>query len=143
MPTQSQKYQVSQFSVENILNWVKSKEMAIPEIQRPFVWDKTKVRNLMDSLYKGFPVGYLIAWKNPNIKLKGGGTSSGKKILIDGQQRVTALRAAILGESIINKEYQKEYIKIAFHPLKQEFEVQNHAIIKDIAWIQDNAHIVN
>jgi len=93
--------------------------MAIPEIQRPFVWDKTKVRNLMDSLYKGFPVGYLIAWKNPNIKLKGGGTSSGKKILIDGQQRVTALRAAILGESIINKEYQKEYIKIAFHPLKQ------------------------
>jgi uncharacterized protein with ParB-like and HNH nuclease domain len=143
MPTQSQKYQVSQFSVENILNWVKSKEMAIPEIQRPFVWDKTKVRNLMDSLYKGFPVGYLIAWKNPNIKLKGGGTSSGKKILIDGQQRVTALRAAILGESIINKEYQKEYIKIAFHPLKQEFEVQNPAIIKDVAWIPDIAPIVN
>ena len=80
MPTPSQKYQVSQFSIENILNWVKSDEMAIPEIQRPFVWNKTKVRNLMDSLYRGFPVGYLIAWRNPNVKLKNGEMSVGKKI---------------------------------------------------------------
>ena len=76
--TQSQQYQVSQFNIENILNWVKSKEMAIPEIQRPFVWDKTKVRNLMDSLYRGFPVGYLIAWRNPNIRMKDGTLSAGK-----------------------------------------------------------------
>ena len=143
MPTQSQKYQVSQFSIENILNWVKSKEMAIPEIQRPFVWNKTKVRNLMDSLYKGFPVGYLIAWRNPNVRLKNGTMSAGKKILIDGQQRVTALTAAVLGESIINKEYQKENIRISFHPLREEFEVQNPAIEKDVAWIPDIAPIVN
>lgn len=143
MPTQSQKYQVSQFSIENILNWVKSKEMAIPEIQRPFVWNKTKVRNLMDSLYKGFPVGYLIAWRNPNVRLKNGTMSAGKKILIDGQQRVTALTAAVLGESIINKEYQKENIRISFHPLREEFEVQNPAIEKDVAWIPNIAPIVN
>lgn len=140
---QSQKYQVNQFSVENILNWVKSNEMAIPEIQRPFVWNKTKVRNLMDSLYRGFPIGYLIAWRNPNVKLKNGQMSAGKKILIDGQQRVTALTAAVLGQPIINKEYQKETIKIAFQPITEEFEVQNPAILKDVAWISDIAPIVN
>ena len=143
MPTPSQKYQVNQFSIENILNWVKSNEMAIPEIQRPFVWNKTKVRNLMDSLYRGFPVGFLIAWRNPNVKLKSGELSVGKKILIDGQQRVTALTAAILGQQIVNKEYQKESIRIAFHPIKEEFEVQNPAILKDVAWIPDIAPIVN
>jgi len=143
MLTQSQKYQVSQYSVENILNWVKSNEMAIPEIQRPFVWNKTKVRNLIDSLYRGFPVGFLIAWRNPNVKLKSGEMSAGKKILIDGQQRVAALTAAVLGEQIVNKEYQKENIKIAFHPINEQFEVQNPAILKNVAWIPDIAPIVN
>ena len=143
MTTQSQKYQVNQFSVENILNWVKSNEMAIPEIQRPFVWNKTQVRNLMDSLYKGFPVGYLIAWKNPDVKLKSGEKSLGKKILIDGQQRVTALAAAILGQQITTKEYKKENIRISFHPLREAFEVQNPAILKDVTWIPDIAPIVN
>ena len=143
MPTQSQKYQVSQYSIENILNWVKSNEMAIPEIQRPFVWNKTKVRNLIDSLYRGFPVGFLIAWKNPNVKLKSGEMSAGKKILIDGQQRVAALTAAVLGEQIVNKEYQKENIKIAFHPIDEQFEVQNPAILKNVAWIPDIAPVVN
>lgn len=143
MPAQSQQYQVSQFTIENILNWVKSNEMAIPEIQRPFVWTKTKVRNLMDSLYRGFPVGYLIAWRNPNVKLKNGGISVGKKILIDGQQRITALTAAVLGQEITNKEYQKEHIKIAFHPITEQFEVQNPAILKDVTWIPNIAPIVN
>ena len=59
-----QKYTVNQYFVSNILNWVQEKEIAIPEIQRPFVWDSTKVRDLMDSLYRGFPIGYIIAWKN-------------------------------------------------------------------------------
>ena len=61
----------------------------MPEIQRPFVWPPAKVRNLMDSLYQGFPVGYIITWLNPHVRLKDGTLSRGKKILIDGQQRVT------------------------------------------------------
>ena len=141
--TQSQKYQVNQHSIQNILSLIETKAMAIPEIQRPFVWNKTKVRNLMDSLYQGFPVGYLIAWKNPDVRLKSGGKSFGKTILIDGQQRVTALTAAILGKSIINKEYQKENIRISFHPINEEFEVQNPAILKDVTWISDISPIVN
>ena len=84
-------FNVYSTSVESIISWIKSGEIAIPEIQRPFVWDSPKVRDLLDSLYKGFPVGYIIVWKNPDIRLKDGTVSTGKKILIDGQQRVTAL----------------------------------------------------
>ena len=83
MQMQTQKYSVNQQFTETILAWVNSGEIAVPEIQRPFVWDSTKVRNLIDSLYQGYPIGYLIVWKNPNVRLKGGKTSEGKKILID------------------------------------------------------------
>ena len=113
---QTQKYSVNQHPIETILSWVKSGEIAIPEIQRPFVWDGAKVRDLMDSLYQGFPIGYLISWKNPNVQLKDGSLSEGKKILIDGQQRVTALRAAVLDEYVIDKNYKQIKITIAFNP---------------------------
>lgn len=132
-----QRYSVNQYLIETILNWVKSGEIAIPEIQRPFVWDASKVRDLVDSLYQGYPVGYLIAWKNPNVKLKDGTFSEGKKILIDGQQRVTALTAAIIGSKIINKDYRKVRIVIAFNPKEEKFEVSNPAIQKDSSWIND------
>ena len=81
----SDKYSVRQQNVGNLLAWISSKEVAIPEIQRPFVWKATKVRDLIDSLYNGYPIGYLITWQNPNVKLKNGEVSRGKKILIDGQ----------------------------------------------------------
>lgn len=132
-----QKYSVNQQLIETLLVWVKSGEIAIPEIQRPFVWDSSKVRDLLDSLYQGYPVGYVIAWKNPNVRLKDGSMSEGKKILIDGQQRVTALTAAILGEYVINKTYERVKIKIAFHPIDERFEVQNPAILKDKTWLPD------
>ena len=132
-----QKYTVNQYFVSNILNWVQEKEIAIPEIQRPFVWDSTKVRDLMDSLYRGFPIGYIIAWKNPDVRLKDGSISNGKKVLIDGQQRITALRAAVLGQNIVNTDYKEERINIAFHPITEEFATLTPAIAKDKAWIQD------
>ena len=132
-----QKYSVNQHLIETILAWVNSGEIAIPEIQRPFVWDSSKVRDLMDSLYQGYPIGYVIAWRNPNVKLKDGSLSEGKKVLIDGQQRVTALTAAILGQYVINKNYQRIKIKIAFNPIEERFEVQNPAILKDKVWLHD------
>lgn len=132
-------YEVNNSSIQTLLSWIRSGEVAIPEIQRPFVWDSTKVRDLIDSLYAGFPVGYIIVWKNPDVRLKDGTLSSGKKILIDGQQRITALQAAIVGEPVIGGDYRKKRIKIAFHPLDQRFEVANPAIEKDGAWIPDIA----
>ncbi|GGL93009.1 hypothetical protein GCM10010840_33870 [Deinococcus aerolatus] len=136
-----QRYSVTPQPIETLLTWIKSGEIAIPEIQRPFVWDATKVRNLLDSLYRGYPVGYLIAWKNPDVKLKNGRTSEGKRILIDGQQRVTALMASLLGQSVLTKDYQSVKLRIAFHPLEEKFEVTNPAIQKDPAWLHDISNI--
>lgn len=138
-----QKYSVNQHLIETLLAWVNSGEIAIPEIQRPFVWDSSKVRDLMDSLYQGYPIGYVIAWKNPNVRLKDGSLSEGKRILIDGQQRVTALTAAILGQYVINKTYKRVKIKIAFNPIDERFEVQNPAILKDKVWLPDISKAIN
>ncbi len=135
MPTQ--RYTVTQPPIETLFTWIKSGEIAIPEIQRPFVWDATKVRDFLDSLFQGYPVGYLIAWQNPNVKLKDGRSSSGKRILIDGQQRVTALMASLLGHEVINSDYRQVHIRIAFHPVERRFEVSNPAISKDSLWITD------
>ncbi len=137
----TQRYSVTPHPIETLLTWVKSGEIAIPEIQRPFVWDATKVRNLLDSLYQGYPVGYLIAWRNPSVRLKDGSTSSGKRILIDGQQRVTALMAALLGHEVLTKDYETVRIRIAFHPVDERFEVSNPAIQKDASWIPDLATV--
>jgi hypothetical protein len=141
--TSMQRYAVNQQLIETVLASVKAGEIAIPEIQRPFVWDASKVRDLMDSLYQGYPIGYLIAWRNPNIRLKDGSTSEGKKILIDGQQRITALTAAILGQYVINSSYERVKIKIAFHPVEEKFEVQNPAILKDKLWLPDISEVIN
>jgi hypothetical protein len=120
---------------------VKSREIAIPEIQRPFVWDATKVRNLLDSLYQGYPIGYLISWRNPTVRLKDGSHSAGKRILIDGQQRVTALMAALLGREVLTKDYETVRIRIAFNPQEEKFEVANPAIQKNAAWVADIAEL--
>jgi len=133
----TQRYSVAPHPIETILTWVKSGEIAIPEIQRPFVWEATKVRNLLDSLYQGYPVGYLIAWRNPTVRLKDGSPAAGKRILIDGQQRVTALMAALLGREVLTEDYETVRIRIAFNPKEQKFEVANPAIRKDVAWIED------
>ena len=138
-----QKYSVNQHLIETLLSWVKSGEIAIPEIQRPFVWNSSKVRDLMDSLYQGYPIGYVISWRNPNVRLKDGSISEGKKVLIDGQQRVTALTAAILGEYVVDKTYQRIKIKIAFNPISEKFEVQNPAILKDKTWLHDISEALN
>jgi len=140
---ETQHYSVNQQSISNILGWVQSGEVAIPEIQRPFVWNATKVRDLIDSLYKGYPAGYVIIWKNPDVKIKDGVTSEGKKIIIDGQQRIIALQASLLGRSLVNKDYQKTNIKIAFKPTEERFEVSNPAISKDNSWIPDISKIFN
>ena len=137
----TQRYSVTPHAIDTLLAWVKSGEIAIPEIQRPFVWDATKVRNLLDSLYQGYPVGYLIAWRNPSVRLKDGSKSSGKRILIDGQQRVTALMASLLGREVLTKDYKTVPIRIAFHPVEERFEVSNPAIRKDAAWIPDVATV--
>ncbi len=136
-------YSVTTYSVQSILGLIESGDIAIPEIQRPFVWDSTKVRDLVDSLYHGYPTGYFITWKNPDVKIKGGGVAEGKTVLIDGQQRVTALTAALAGKAVLNDDYESKRIKIAFNPLYEgedtPFAVLTPVIEKDSRWISDIA----
>lgn len=131
------KFEVNNVTVSTILGYIKDGTIAIPEIQRPFVWDSTKVRDLIDSLYNGYPVGYIITWKSPDVKLKDGSRSEGKQILIDGQQRITALTASLLGKEILNSNYKKVRIKIAFNIRTEEFQTLNPAIEAQEEWIPD------
>ena len=141
------KYSVTQYSVSSILGYIEAGDIAIPEIQRPFVWKNKQVRDLLDSLYKGFPTGYIIIWKNHGVKLKDGTVSKGQKIMIDGQQRITALMTAIAGIEVINSDYKKGRVKIAFDPFAAlsldenedavVFEVQDQSHIKSKRWIED------
>ena len=131
------KFEVNNVSVSTLLGYVSDGTIAIPEIQRPFVWDTTKVRDLIDSLYREYPVGYIITWKSPDVKLKDGTSSEGKQILIDGQQRITALTAALLGYEVLDDNYKKKRIKIAFNILTEEFQTNNPAIEKQEEWISD------
>lgn len=142
-----EKYNTNHLQVNQILGLIASNDIAIPEIQRPFVWKNKQVRDLLDSLYKGFPTGYIIIWKNHGVKLKDGTVSKGQKIMIDGQQRITALMTAIAGIEVINSDYKKGRVKIAFDPFAAlsldenedavVFEVQDQSHIKSKRWIED------
>lgn len=146
---QGEKFTNTTYTVKAILGLIEAREIAIPEIQRPFVWKGTQVRDLMDSLYKGYPTGYLILWKNPNVKLKDGTISAGKKVVIDGQQRITALMTAVAGQKVMNKNFDETRIKIAFNPFAaisddndaEIFAVQTPAHLKSKNWIPDIADI--
>lgn len=144
-----QKHNNYPLAISQILGLIEANDIAIPEIQRPFVWRRSQVRDLMDSLYKGYPTGYIIIWKNPSVKLKNGSLSEGKKVLIDGQQRITALMTAIAGKTIVFDDYSEGRVKIAFDPFAaitenpdaELFAVQTPAHLKSKRWIPDIAEI--
>lgn len=147
-----EKFTNTSITIKGLLGLIEAKDIAIPEIQRPFVWKNSQVRDLVDSLYKGYPTGYIILWKNPNVKLKDGTISSGKKVIIDGQQRITALMTAIAAQKIFNSEFKETRVKIAFNPFAaldfqngvseaEIFAVQTPAHLKSKHWIPDIAEI--
>lgn len=116
--------------------------IGLPDIQRPFVWKDTKVRDLFDSLYRGYPVGYFLFWENANIEgVKGIGTDKKQKypslLIVDGQQRLTSLYAILKGQEVVRENYVKTKIVIAFNPLKEKFEVPDAAIRKNPRFYQN------
>lgn len=135
-------FKTTQYPIQTLINDIDHGKIALPDIQRPFVWNTTKVRDLFDSIYRGYPVGYLLFWENVNdINRKDIGTdtkeSSAKSLIIDGQQRLTALFATIKGIPIIDENYQEKRIKIAFNPLQEKFEVSNVATDRNVEYITD------
>lgn len=134
-------YHVDNVTIEEILGWIKQGKIGLPEMQRPFVWSTAKVRDLIDSLYNGYPIGYIVTWQNPAIGLKNDSSSNNKEIIIDGQQRLTALKAALSGEKVVSQQYITKRIKISFKPSTGEFNTLNSAIEKDPLWINDISDI--
>jgi hypothetical protein len=132
-----EKYDVQSNSIAFFLEKVQKKVIVIPNIQRPFVWGSTEVCKLIDSLYKGFPIGYIVTCETNRVHLKDGGFSKNTILLIDGQQRMTALKAAVLGDAVVDKDYSEKRIRIAFNPVTEEFRVCDAAMEQSKKWISD------
>lgn len=130
-------YSVDHTNVGTLLHWIEEDKIGLPEMQRPFVWKSVQVRDLIDSLYRGYPIGFIVTWQNPDAVLKNGGKGQNKEIIIDGQQRITALKAVLEGHKIVDNKYLSKRIYIAFNPTTEEFATRSAAIAKDPKWIPD------
>ena len=130
------------YDLDSLTKYIGLGEIGLPDIQRPFVWKNVKVRDLFDSMYKGYPVGYLLFWKNGvNPDTRTIGTDSKQKpprlVIVDGQQRLTSLYAVVKNVAVVRDNFETEHIHIAFNPVEEKFEVADAAIRRDKAFIPD------
>lgn len=135
-------YRDTGYSLTHLIEDIKHGNLALPDIQRPFVWSATKVRDLFDSLYRGYPVGTLMFWETGaevGTRQVGGGSSDRvpKLLIVDGQQRLTGLFAVITGRAVLTKSFEEKRIRIAFRPVDETFEVTDAAIERDPEFIPD------
>ena len=129
--------------VGDLVHDVITGRIGLPDLQRPFVWRDNKVRELLDSMIKGFPIGYVMLWESPsNYAARKSSIGSNEKtydepkeLVIDGQQRLTALAAAMYGVKVKDKNFKEREIKISFNPLTKEFAVWSQAFERDTEWI--------
>jgi hypothetical protein len=129
------------FSLNQLANLIDDGSIGLPEIQRPFVWKRTKVRDLFDSMYRGFPVGYFLFWRNSSPGAKQIGIKTHQlacdRMIVDGQQRLTSLYAVMRGIPVVDENYREARIEIGFNPLDGSFAVTSAAHRKDRQWIPD------
>lgn len=130
------------YDLRSLIEFIERGEIGLPDIQRPFVWKNVKVRDLFDSMYRGYPVGYLLFWQNGfdgDARVIGANNKQKvpRLLIVDGQQRLTSLYAVIKNVPVVRENYASEPIKIAFDPLQEKFEVTDAAIRRDKAYIAD------
>ena len=129
------------YDLSSLLHFIDVGDIGLPDIQRPFVWANAKVRDLFDSMYRGFPVGYLLFWENVTaVGAKQIGVLSKARdvpgrLIVDGQQRLTSLYAVFRGRKVLDADYKERQIEIAFRPRDGKFEVADAAIKRDVEWI--------
>jgi len=132
-----------EYDVAGLLEFIDMGDIGLPDIQRPFVWSAAKVRDLFDSMYRGFPVGYLLLWENANVdRTRAIGTDRKQhrvpgRLIVDGQQRLTSLYAVFRGKAIVDANYRETKIGIAFRPRDGTFDVTDAAIRRDPEYIAD------
>ncbi|OEY23554.1 hypothetical protein A0K93_03210 [Corynebacterium sp. BCW_4722] len=129
------------WEVNQLVSGVKQGSISLPDLQRPFVWPATKVRDLFDSMYKGYPVGALMFWdvsgKGETRAISDNAGVAASHQIVDGQQRLTSLYAATQGFQVQDENYKKKSIVISFNPFTERFEVRSAAIAKSPEWIED------
>lgn len=129
------------YDLAGLLTYIEMGDIGLPDIQRPFVWANAKVRDLFDSMYKGFPVGYFLFWENSDVDgakqigINGKQRKVANRLIVDGQQRLTSLYAVFRGQKVLDADYKERQIEIAFNPITQKFEVPDAAIKRDPEWI--------
>lgn len=128
-------------TVNQLIEKIDTGELGLPELQRPFIWKDSKVRDLFDSLMRGYPIGYLMLCECPSLEKKKSigvdlhSYDSPKEVIIDGQQRLTSLYAVMKGKKVINSKFDEKSIIISYNPLQDKFEVGYQATKKDPEWI--------
>lgn len=134
-------------TINQLIEKIDAGELGLPELQRPFIWKDSKVRDLFDSMMKGYPIGYIMLWQSPSTEKKkviGVGEHNYKSptaVIIDGQQRLTSLYAVITGKKVINSKYDEKSIIISYHPLTNKFEVGYQATKNDKEWVYNISDI--
>ncbi|MEP3350123.1 MAG: DUF262 domain-containing protein [Marinomonas sp.] len=116
------------YELSSLISSIKIGDIALPELQRPFVWKNAKVRNLFDSMYRGYPVGFFLFWQPAQVEGSRAIGTDGKQktprlLVVDGQQRLTSLYAVLTGTSVIREGYNAERLEISFNPLLEKFDV--------------------
>lgn len=134
--------------VGNLLDDVASGKVGLPDLQRPFVWNNSKVCDLFDSMIKGFPIGYIMLWKSPDAYdktkdewVKDGQFKHPDDLVIDGQQRLTSLIAVMTGRQMKDKNFKERKIRLSFNPLEVQFLVWSAATEKDTQLISDISEV--
>lgn len=137
------------FSVSQLTSAIDSGALALPDIQRPFVWPQAKVRDLLDSMYRGFPVGQVMFWQTgaePGVKQIG---TDAKPVavpyhlIVDGQQRLTSLYAVMLGKPVLREDFTEQVIRVAFNPFTEQFAIPDATTAKQVEWLPDITALFN
>lgn len=136
-------------SIGSVLDDVRTGRIGLPDLQRPFVWKNDKVRDLLDSMLRGYPIGYIMLWDSP-ADMDGKSQYIGdnnkvykvpKSLVIDGQQRLTALLAALYGIEVRDSSYKTRFIRIAFNPLDRSFKNADASTDRDPRYISSVSEV--
>ena len=141
-----QHFSHSQYSITALIENIDSGELSLPDLQRPFIWKRSRVRDLFDSLYHGYPAGYFLFWSTPSYVdshrvATSQGTSKGLKMIVDGQQRLTSLYAVMKAREVVTAKNELQLIRISFNPLTEEFAVADAAHENDPEWLTSISEI--
>jgi hypothetical protein len=134
------------YPLTTLVGLIENGQLGLPELQRPFVWERTQVRDLFDSLYKGYPAGLFLFWRTVvdhgthtiGVDKKQAGP---EKVIVDGQQRLTSIYAVMRGVPVVDEDFVHRRLQISFKPKTEQFEVANSATTKDPEWVTDISEI--